>query len=219
MKSLENPVGRPPATPEELETTLQKLRPYLENGLSMEKACSFASVPVRNVYLWMETHDWFLQRIHTYKNYKSKVVSDVFRYKVEMIKFKIGLLDELRKKLSDPTLDSPAKVLLIDQIDKLELNGGEISFLQWIAQNDKALRDEYGARTEVTGKDGAPLGQVLDSLEAPKKTDYAQLGQTARGQMVEINPPIQNQEQVGGTSDFPAEFDATSTPGGEGQPQ
>lgn len=208
-------VGRPPANPQELENVLQKLRPDIENGLSVNKACLVNGIAPSNVFYWMDTYPWFLERIEAYKSYKSKIVADAFRYKTELIKYKIQILDELRKKLTNPELNTSDRILLIDQIDKLELAGGEVGFLQWLALNDKSLRDEYGMRTEVTGKDGVPLGQTLDSLEAPKKTNYAQLGQEARRQMVAPNAPIQNQDQIGGASDVQPEHNAVEASSGE----
>lgn len=207
--------GRPATTPQELENILQKLRPYLENGLSIQKSCNLAGISWRNVYYWMEAHEWFLQRIDIYKAYKATAVTDVVRYKVDIIRYKINLLKQLREQLDDPSKSTSDRVLLLDQIEKLEFKGGEVGFIQWLALNDKSLRDEFGAHTELTGKDGAPLGQTLDILEAPKKTNYAQLGQEARRQMVAPNAPIQNQDQIGGASDVQPEHNAVEASGGE----
>lgn len=49
---------------------------------------------------------------------------------------------------------------------------------------------------------------VLDKLE----TDYAKLGQQAFGQVVAINPPLQNQGQAGAGTDVQAQPDAVATP-------
>jgi len=55
-------------------------------------------------------------------------------------------------------------------------------------------------------------GDVLDDLE--KETDYGEVGRQAEQQVVEVEPPVQDQGQTGDNSDVQAEHTPTETPQG-----
>lgn len=81
----------------------------------------------------------------------------------------------------------------------------------WLERREKK---DFSTRQEVTGSDGEDIGVLVKRLE----TDYDQLGKQASGQMVEDEPPVQDQEQAGATGDVPSQPDTASTHVGEGGP-
>lgn len=67
---------------------------------------------------------------------------------------------------------------------------------KWVLE--RLLKNPFAPRTEVTGADGAPLvAKELDALE----TNYDQFGQETAKQIVANEPPVQNQDEVGGSGD------------------
>lgn len=210
--------GRPALTTTELENILHKLEPHIKAGLSVPKACNLEDIPVSTVYKYINENVNFMERIEAFKGFKAKLISNIFMHRLLKINDKIAIVEKIRAKM-DELEDVNQKKLFLDMIEGLDINGNDWGFLQWLALNDKSLRDEYGARQEITGKDGEPVSSILDKLEKPVKTDYAKLGLEARRQMVALDAPIQNQEQTGGTGDVPTEHNATTPQGGEsGEP-
>ena len=113
-------VGKKPLVDEEVDLIFRKLEPYLKKGLSLHKACLEAQIPKSTAYDLYQEYDEFAERIDSCKNYHSLLIGDVFTKELERI----------AKKQ-----------------DKGEnLSVSEVKFVQWVALNGRATKEEYGRR-------------------------------------------------------------------------
>ena len=112
--------GRKPLVDEEVDLIFRKLEPYLKKGLSLNKACLEAQIPKSTAYDLYREYDEFAERIDACKNYHSLLVGDVFTRELEKIVEK----------------QSQGESLLVS----------EVKFVQWVALNGKATKDEYGRK-------------------------------------------------------------------------
>ena len=112
--------GRKPLVDEEVDLIFRKLEPYLKKGLSLNKACLEAQIPKSTAYDLYREYDEFAERIDACKNYHSLLVGDVFTKELERIV-------EKQKKQEN-------------------LSVSDVKFVQWVALNGKATKDEYGRK-------------------------------------------------------------------------
>lgn len=112
-----------------------------------------------------------------------------------------------------PEFSDVIKRLREVQRDQLQCEGVQGKFNPtmciFLLKNHHAFVDRH----EHTGAGGEGIGLQIMRLE----TDYEKLGKQASGQMVEDEPPVQDQGQRGESDNVPAEPDPAPTPGGEGQ--
>lgn len=80
---------------------------------------------------------------------------------------------------------------------------------------ERKKKDEFSLRKEITGGDGKSLSVLLDRQES----DYDDLGQQAKQQMVENEPPVLHKGQAGESEAVQSEPDTSNASGGEGQSQ
>lgn len=117
-------IGRPALTKEEKESFVQKLEPYLKVGLSIRKACNEAGIPKSTVYDLLEKDREFSDKITTFQQHLSVLLSSI-SYKA---------------------------LIRINQ--KLERNddftNNDIHYLQWFAVHSKATKEEFGEQTELS---------------------------------------------------------------------
>lgn len=92
-----------------------------------------------------------------------------------------------------------------------------------VLQAKKNLRDfqEIADRTEGKSVQTTNLNvqEGLSDILDRQETDYAELGQQVKQQILETQQLIQNQEQAGGASDVSTEPDTSETHSGTEQPQ
>ena len=112
--------GRKPLVDEEVDLIFRKLEPYLKKGLSLNKACLEAQIPKSTAYDLYREYDEFAERIDACKNYHSLLVGDVFTRELERIVEK--------------------------QNQGENLSVSDVKFVQWVALNGKATKDEYGRK-------------------------------------------------------------------------
>ena len=112
--------GRKPLVDEEVDLIFRKLEPYLKKGLSLNKACLEAQIPKSTAYDLYREYDEFAERIDACKNYHSLLVGDVFTRELEKIVEK--------------------------QNQGENLSVSDVKFVQWVALNGKATKDEYGRK-------------------------------------------------------------------------
>ena len=115
--------GRPPT---ETDLLAQKLEPYLKMGFSMRKACESARVVRNTVKKYMEQDDVFCSKITSFRNYKSILYGNIMMAK----------LMELSKEVEK------AKKLGLSL--KAVFTKTDWRILEFMAKNDKALREEWG---------------------------------------------------------------------------
>ena len=132
-------------TDEVLRTVVAQITPYLRNGLSVKKSCLIAGIVYQTVYDKMKEVEWFRDQIEAEQSFKSKLFSNIVT----------AQLINLSKRFEDNPAYTPTK--------------DEMVLMQFLATQDKAIRDEFGAHTEVTGKEGEPLiPPMLDNPDVVK---------------------------------------------------
>jgi hypothetical protein len=189
----ESNAGRPTLTQPELDLILSKIEPYIKKGLSLYKSCCLAEVPYSTVRDYYVKGEEFSLIIDAWKAYKTNIVSDLFQYRLEKSKEVLKDVLKLREELRTAE-DLGTRKKIIKDMEELE------QYIDWqtiytLIEKDKSFRDEFGLRQEVTGKDGDPVTLILDTIEnSNKKTNYGEMGQEARQQMVENKQPLQNKE-------------------------
>lgn len=113
-------VGKKPLVDEEVDLIFRKLEPYLKKGLSLHKACLEAQIPKSTAYDLYQEYDEFAERIDACKNYHSLLIGDLFTKELERIAKK--------------------------QNKGENLSVSEVKFVQWVALNGRATKEEYGRK-------------------------------------------------------------------------
>lgn len=182
--------GRPAFSDEQYWLWLEELRQWLERGNSIYYACSKAG---------LESHyDMILEK------YK---LGGPFSRKIDALRARPGeLVNETLVRLS---------VTISDKVkSERGITQEEFNVLKLMAEKHRTSQPFFTDRHENAESDPLKVGKVLDVLE--EQTDYAKLGSTAQGQMVENDPSLQDQGQNGGTGPIQAEQNATPPHGTEG---
>lgn len=112
--------GKKPLVDGEVDLIFRKLEPYLKRGLSLHKACLEAQIPKSTAYDLYQEYDEFAERIDACKNYHSLLIGDVFTKELERIAKK--------------------------QNKGENLSISEVKFVQWVALNGRATKEEYGRK-------------------------------------------------------------------------
>lgn len=149
-----NGAGRPATPPETLDLWLRKLEPFLKSGQKLYRACLNAEIPYTTVKDYYDAGGVFSEKIDAFMAYPANLVNNLFFGRLVGIATKQNKMQEL---LNDLKADKIQK----EDFEKLqaqyEITPEDWAFIKWYATNAHAARDEYGARAELTGKDGAPL--------------------------------------------------------------
>ena len=137
--ATKNQGGRPKTTQEEKEAILRKLRPYLQAGLSVYKACLEAKIPTSTVYDIIRDDDEFSEEIKRSKQFLSVVINN-----------------SMTRRLNE----------IVKKQDKNEpLNARDEDFLKWFALNSSITREEFGKRTEVVSDPEAEVKRLIRIIE------------------------------------------------------
>lgn len=187
-----NLIGRPQQTVQYLETVVQKLEPYLKQGLSVRKACLLAEIPHTAVYSKMAKLNWFSDRIDACRTYKANLVSGIFMLKLEEIAAKQALVLKLRQVLRCKNISDAKRLELTDQLKENGLKADDYRFLQWLAINDRDFRGLYGVNTDKGDgkKNNEDVEMIIARLDMASKPtdDYSNLaeniGKRIRGEPV-----------------------------------
>lgn len=115
-----NKGGRPPLTPAEKTELVQKLKPFLNMGLSMRKACLEAKVSRSTVNDQLAVDEEFANQIAREKNYLTRITSSILYNKLMDIADKSG--------------------------KKLKLTGEETEFVWKFVMTSGATKHEFGDR-------------------------------------------------------------------------
>ncbi len=79
---------------------------------------------------------------------------------------------------------------------------------------ERKLKGEFSTRHENVNYDMNKVDELLDTIE----TDYDDVANKAKRQMVETKQLVQGEEQAGTASDIQAQHNAATAPSGQGQP-
>lgn len=115
---MQNKAGRPTIGKEKLDEAFRKIQPYLQAGLSVNRACVQAQMPKSTVYGYIERSGYFSEKIDRARQFLSVMVSN------SMTK---ELLEIVKKQ-------KEGKKLLKE----------DVKFLFWFALNSKNCNEEYG---------------------------------------------------------------------------
>lgn len=120
--------GRPPLEDAEKNLILHKLQPYLQTGLSINKACIEAGVPKSTVYDHMKKDTRFAEEINAYKQFVSVMYNSTV----------VNMLHNIIKKVNGGKDQKPEK-----------LSMQEYDFIKWFGTNSKQTKDEFGERKDI----------------------------------------------------------------------
>lgn len=138
----EKSLGRPALSNKQRDLIFHKVEPYLKAGLGLHKACLQVQLPPSTVYDLYSENDDFAEKVDIAKNYYSVLVSSVIT----------SLLEAIYKKQK--------------RSSKNKLNSEEIRFIQWVALNSHATKEEFGARIEEDKKDDSPTFKIVNDPKA-----------------------------------------------------
>ncbi|OIP73623.1 MAG: hypothetical protein AUK08_03575 [Candidatus Pacebacteria bacterium CG2_30_36_39] len=138
-------IGRPALSDKQVDTLFRKLEPYLKAGLSINKACLKAQIPKSTIYDLQSENSEFAERIEVAQNHLSIVVAEIVSNELELIKTK--------------------------QAGGSGLTRDQIKFIQWVATNSRATKEEF-SRDEIKEAEN----QAIESVKNDPKTINNLLG-------------------------------------------
>lgn len=177
--------GRPEIAEEQYQRWLDDMAPFLKQGSSLYYAIDKCALLSHNfvIYEKYKLGDWFSKKVDAYR----AMVGDM----INNVGFKI--IESIHTRM-------------IESNGKAMLSSEEVQVWKTMAEKHRSAQPFFVTRTETAEANPADIGKILDNLET---TDYDKLADAARqstaGQVVETNPPLQNQGQTGPASDVPAQ--------------
>lgn len=177
--------GRPEYSDEQYMRWLEEMRPWLRQGHTLNYS--------------MEKAGLTKYRVTIYEKYR---LNDWFSEKVDILRSTVG---EMINAVGFKTIES-VHTRMIETDGKIGMSSEETRIWQTMAEKHRAAQPFFVNRTENLNIDESKVGKILDVLEA---TDYDELGQEAAKQMVEIDAPVQNQDETGADNSVPAELPTT----------
>lgn len=164
-------LGRPATTQQELDDMYAKLRPHLEGGLSMRKACENEGVTRSVVIKYMGSDADFATKITTAQRYKS----------IKMGYITSNMLGSMADALKE-AIDAKRSV-------KEVFSPQQYAFLRYVMSYDRSIREEYGADEQMSPEDTQPVafGSPRNEREAElqlrvlnKHADYVRAKRNAK---------------------------------------
>ena len=154
-----NKPGKPTLSDKEINLLFRKLEPYLRVGLSLHAACLKSDVPKSTAYDLYAENKEFAEIVDATKQYFIATVNDA-----------IAL--ELKEITDKQSIDVPISI-------------DDRRFLQWLALNNKQMREFYGnspqeIKKEKTRKfpdDPKSIVTILKTYEAVRNNMLKQYGE------------------------------------------
>ena len=138
---MANPTGKP-KTQDELDIMLEKIRPHLEGGISLHKACLIEGVDRNLLQRHAKTNTVVEAKLQLYQSYLTRTLSYITS----------SILGDMKKAIDDAiAVKAPVRKLF----DK-----DELQFVRTVAMYNRSVRTEWG-------NDVLPEG---DSPEQPSFT-------------------------------------------------
>lgn len=171
-------MGRPPVTQQELDEMYAKLRPHLEGGLSLNKACQIENVTRTVVIKYMRSDESFNTKITTAQRYKSIKLGYITSNMLG------AMADDLKTAIE-------SKRSLKDVFDRSQL-----SFLRAVMVYDRSVHDEYGADEMTTPPDqdklsfASPRNEREAELQLRvlnKHADYVRANKTIKSKQAQLD--------------------------------
>ena len=176
-----NEPGRPEIAEEQYQRWLDDMAPFLKQGSSlyyaMDKCGLYSHQAV--IYEKYKLGDWFSRKVDAYRGMVGDLINNVGFKVIEAIHTR-----------------------MVESGGKAMLSSEEVQVWKTMAEKHRSAQPFFVNRTETAEANPKDIGKILDNLET---TDYDKLADAARqstaGQVVENNPPLQNQGQTGPVSD------------------
>lgn len=146
--------GNQPLTEAEVFEIFRQLEPHLKLGLSLNKSRLEANLPKTTIYELYENNEWFQEHVDQAMQHVAILISDSSYQVIKSIGDKQAQLKILEEQYTDGIIEQKE---FEDRKKTHALTKEEYDFLKWYATTSKRTRDEFGSRSEVTGKDDAPL--------------------------------------------------------------
>jgi len=186
-----NKTGRPEYSDGQYQEWLKDLKPHLELACSLYRACIKAGLEYhyKAISRKYNLNDWFCQKVNAYRASFGEDINEALAKETERILEKAKRQDVLTRE--------------------------EIDILKHMSEKHRTAQPFFVTRFETAEAKDEDIGKILDTIEA---SDYENVGQQAKGQMVATNAPIQNQEQTGEDNNIQTESTPTQVPSPEGDP-
>lgn len=150
-------------TKEDMDMMLKVLRPYLQQGLTLRKACTQAGVPKSTVFDWNAKYEYFSDKITEYQDFISVIVNNAVLNEVHAIIQKQNAIETLREQKKD----KPLELLKLKGLTR-----DEKGYLQWFVTTARATKEEYSPRKDIELIDSeAELQRVREKIDKAFEDD------------------------------------------------
>lgn len=156
-------------TNDEYQKLIDDMAPFLKMGATLNAAMNDAGLIQHKtaVYDKYRLNDWFAEKIDVLRSYPGKLAAYI------LVKRLIAVDEKIKQGL--PVAED------------------EMRDVRFMAEKHRTAQTYFVTRTETAEADPAKVGKILDNMD----TDYDDLGQQAKKQMVENDPPVQDKGQTG----------------------
>ena len=186
---MANGPGRPEYTDEQYSVWLEAMRPFLENSNSLYYSMEQAGlIPHQTtIYEKYRLKDWFSQKVDAYRRTPGEIANNAI----------VTLVRRTQDKVKR------GEVITSD----------EQKMLQFYAEKSRSAQPWFVNRQETA--QGPSVDEIVDQLDrqGPVNDTINDVKSEASKQMVETQPPLQDQEQTGPGGDVHPEPDAGQIPG------
>lgn len=161
--------GRPEYSEEQFQKFLFDLAPFLRLGETFNAAINDAGLEKYKVTLYnkLKLKDWFSEKVEEYQATPGRTANNILTKRLFLVEAKIK--------------------------QDMPVTKDEMDDVKFIAEKHRSAQPYFVTRTETAQAKDEDVGKILDRLE----TNYDRLGSEAKKQVVEANPPVQNQGQTG----------------------
>lgn len=182
----QNKGGRPATTDEQFQKWLDDMTPFLKLGETLNAAMEDAELLSSHETVIREKYrlgDWFARKIDAYRAYPGKLANNV------IVKVVIQANEKIKQGLP--------------------VSEDEMKNVRFFAEKSRSAQPYFVNRQETA--QAKPIEDLLDELDEKGDT-INDVTTEIKKQVVEANPPVQNQEQAGDNGVVPTQPDATQTP-------
>lgn len=130
--------GRPEYTDKQYELWLEELRPYLENGNKLYKACNRAGIPqhYHSVLEKYNSNDWFSLKVDAYREEPGEIINDTY---VTLVR---GIADRVKRNE--------------------ELSDNQVKILEHFSKNHRTAQPFFVNRTEMGEGKTEDVGKIIE---------------------------------------------------------
>lgn len=171
IKTQPNPSGngRPVITDEQYRLWLDDMAPFLKAGNTLWYAIERSNLQTHafSIYEKYRSGDWFSQKVDAYRRTMGELVNNTI----------YTLVTQITEKIKNGQTATG-------------LTREELDVLKFVAEKHRTAQPFFVTRTENAEVDPDKVGKILDTMEV---SDYDELGQQAKEQVVADDAPVQNQ--------------------------